>query len=112
VRYLTYRLRDDLQKKMVLLAGPRQCGKTTLAKSLLNSRGEYLNWDITKDRNRSAASGCLRIVPTGEARKALASDYAAMLADEVMLGEALPFDRLMQACAEVETKINKAGASP
>jgi predicted AAA+ superfamily ATPase len=50
MRYLTARLRDDLQKKMVLLAGPRQCGKTTLAKSLLNSRGEYLNWDITKDR--------------------------------------------------------------
>ncbi len=35
---------------MVLLAGPRQCGKTTLAKSLLDDRGEYLNWDITKDR--------------------------------------------------------------
>jgi uncharacterized protein len=50
VRYLTARLRDDLQKKMVLLAGPRQFGKTTLAKSLLNSRGEFLNWDITKDR--------------------------------------------------------------
>src|SRR2546430_16325417 len=35
---------------MVLLAGPRQCGKTTLAKSLLDDRGQYLNWDITKDR--------------------------------------------------------------
>jgi hypothetical protein len=40
----------------------------------------------------SAASGRLRIVPTGEARKALASDYAAMLADDVMLGDALPFN--------------------
>ena len=50
MRYLIPRLRDDLQKKMVLLAGPRQCGKTTLAKSLLDHRGEYLNWDITKDR--------------------------------------------------------------
>jgi predicted AAA+ superfamily ATPase len=46
MRYLIPRLREDLQKKMVLLAGPRQCGKTTLAKSLLNSRGEYLNWDL------------------------------------------------------------------
>ena len=35
---------------MVLLAGPRQCGKTTLAKSLLDDRGQYLNWDIAKDR--------------------------------------------------------------
>jgi uncharacterized protein len=50
MRYLTARLYQDLQKKMVLLAGPRQCGKTTLAKSLLDGRGQYLNWDITKDR--------------------------------------------------------------
>jgi predicted AAA+ superfamily ATPase len=50
MRYLTSRLRADLKKKMVILAGPRQCGKTTLAKSLLDNRGEYLNWDITKDR--------------------------------------------------------------
>lgn len=35
---------------MVLLAGLRQCGKTTLAKSLLDDRGEYLNWDIVKHR--------------------------------------------------------------
>lgn len=50
MRYLTPQLRGDLQKKMVLLAGPRQCGKTTLAKSLLDSRGQYLNWDIVRDR--------------------------------------------------------------
>src|SRR5260370_437765 len=50
MRYLIPRLREDLQKKMVLLAGPRQCGKTTLAKSLLDDCGAYLNWDITKDR--------------------------------------------------------------
>jgi predicted AAA+ superfamily ATPase len=36
----------DLSKKMVLLAGPRQCGKTTLAKELLkNYKGQYYNWD-------------------------------------------------------------------
>jgi len=28
----------------------RQCGKTTLAKSLLDERGQYLSWDITQDR--------------------------------------------------------------
>ena len=50
MRYLTARLTRDLRKKMVLLAGPRQCGKTTLAKSLLDERGQYLSWDITKDR--------------------------------------------------------------
>ena len=50
MRYLAPRLAHDLHRKMVLLAGPRQCGKTTLAKSLLGARGEYLNWDIVKDR--------------------------------------------------------------
>ena len=50
MRYMAPRLVHDLQKKMVLLAGPRQCGKTTLAKSLLDNRGQYLNWDIAKDR--------------------------------------------------------------
>ena len=50
MRYLLPKLQKDLKKKMVILAGPRQCGKTTLAKSLLDKDGEYLNWDIVKDR--------------------------------------------------------------
>jgi predicted AAA+ superfamily ATPase len=50
MRYLTPRLVHDLRRKMVLLAGPRQCGKTTLAKSLLDDRGQYFNWDVLKDR--------------------------------------------------------------
>src|SRR3989338_5306229 len=42
----------DLDKKMVILTGPRQVGKTTLAKSLSTSWTglEYLNWDSGKDR--------------------------------------------------------------
>jgi predicted AAA+ superfamily ATPase len=35
---------------MVLLAGPRQVGKSTLARDLLDSAGVYLNWDIRKDQ--------------------------------------------------------------
>src|SRR6266404_3821274 len=50
MRYIASKLHHDLNKKMVLLAGPRQCGKTTLAKSLLDKRGQYFNWDIAKDR--------------------------------------------------------------
>jgi predicted AAA+ superfamily ATPase len=50
MRYLTPAIRVDLPKKMILLAGPRQCGKTTLARSLLDDRGQYLNWDIARDR--------------------------------------------------------------
>jgi predicted AAA+ superfamily ATPase len=33
-------LREDLEEKMVLLAGPRQVGKTTVAKRLLAEEGE------------------------------------------------------------------------
>jgi Nucleotidyl transferase AbiEii toxin, Type IV TA system len=56
----------------------------------------------------AATQGYLRIVPEGQARKALAEDYAAMLADEVMVGDALSFDQLMQACTEVAARVNKA----
>lgn len=57
-----------------------------------------------------AVSGHLNIVPMGDARAALAHDYANMCADQVMLANALSFDRLMQACGEIETLANKAAA--
>ncbi|MCC5832362.1 MAG: ATP-binding protein [Chlamydiales bacterium] len=42
----------DLKKKMVLLAGPRQAGKTTLAKSIVSEFDShvYLNYDSSEDR--------------------------------------------------------------
>jgi hypothetical protein len=42
----------DLKKKMVLLAGPRQAGKTTLAKELASefTSSTYLNYDRLEDR--------------------------------------------------------------
>lgn len=48
-RYLQSDLKSDLNKKMVLLSGPRQVGKTTLAKSISNNL-YYLNYDVVKDR--------------------------------------------------------------
>ena len=37
--------------QMIFLAGPRQVGKTTIAKHILETEnGIYLNWDILKDR--------------------------------------------------------------
>lgn len=56
----------------------------------------------------AATTGHLKIVPEGEARMALARDYAAMLADEVMVGNAIPFDELLNACADIEAQMNKA----
>ena len=56
----------------------------------------------------AATSGGLQIVPEGVAREALSDDYARMVADELMLGNALSFDELMQACAEVAARANAA----
>lgn len=42
----------DLARKMVFLTGPRQAGKTTLAKSIASRRSgaQLLNWDVLADR--------------------------------------------------------------
>lgn len=51
-RYLEAAVRADLGRKMVFLTGPRQVGKTTLARSLMaaHPRAQYLNWDVPNDR--------------------------------------------------------------
>jgi len=56
-------------------------------------------------------SGKLNIVPEGNALAALAEDYANMLADQVMLGDALTFEQLMRACREIEIQANRATLS-
>ena len=52
LRYLTRVAATDLAKKMLFLVGPRQVGKTTLAKTLMEGvpRAQYLNWDVANDR--------------------------------------------------------------
>jgi predicted AAA+ superfamily ATPase len=51
-RFQSEAIRRDLSKKMVLLAGPRQAGKTTLAKSLSQyyASSTYLTYDRLEDR--------------------------------------------------------------
>jgi predicted AAA+ superfamily ATPase len=49
-RYLESLIKEDLKKKMVFLGGPRQTGKTTLAKALLKNKKNYLSWDLDEDR--------------------------------------------------------------
>jgi hypothetical protein len=48
-RSLASALRPDLDRKLVLLSGPRQSGKTTLARSLFSSH-DYLNFDTASHR--------------------------------------------------------------
>lgn len=49
-RYLTPQVIADLKRKMVFIAGPRQCGKTTLALAIESAKDRYLNWDSAEDR--------------------------------------------------------------
>lgn len=51
-RYLRPQIESDLKKKISMVSGPRQCGKTTLAKSLMSSDECYLNWDVDEHRSR------------------------------------------------------------
>ena len=51
-RYLDNLVATDLQRKMVMLTGPRQVGKTTLCRQLMERfpSAQYLNWDVATDR--------------------------------------------------------------
>ena len=54
-RYIETPVAEDLKQKMVFVAGPRQSGKTTLARQLCEVAGfdikqRYLNWDAPEDR--------------------------------------------------------------
>jgi predicted AAA+ superfamily ATPase len=51
-RYLLSQVRQDLARKMVFVAGPRQVGKTTLALSLPGAAAGYLSWDVAEQRER------------------------------------------------------------
>lgn len=56
-RALAKQVVADLREKMVLVSGPRQSGKTTLARSILSRQhrafaSRYLNWDDDEARTR------------------------------------------------------------
>jgi len=56
-RYIEKTITEDLKQKMVFIGGPRQAGKTTLAKYLCKQAGfdpekRYINWDALEDREK------------------------------------------------------------
>lgn len=51
-RYLHAYVLADLAQKMVFLTGPRQVGKTTLARQLPGADAGYLSWDVPEHRER------------------------------------------------------------
>lgn len=86
-------------------------GDRTVASTVASHKSHFFIEKDTEDKiidYTSATTGHLKIVPEGEARASLAEDYAVMLADEVMVGNAPDFDSLIKACADLETKVNRA----
>lgn len=52
-RYLELPIKQDLSEKMVFISGPRQVGKTILAKTFLKQENDrYYNWDRRDDRKK------------------------------------------------------------
>ncbi len=50
-RYLEAQVRQDLKRKMVFVGGPRQVGKTTIARNILGrSHAGLMSWDVPAQR--------------------------------------------------------------
>lgn len=58
-RYIFKYIQEDLKSKMVFIGGPRQCGKTYLAKEILRvfkSEKNYFNWDSVEGKKNILSS--------------------------------------------------------
>jgi hypothetical protein len=56
----------------------------------------------------AAVNGGLRLVPAGEGLAALSKDYGKMVDDGLLLEDAEPFKVLMDRCADIEARANRA----
>ncbi len=77
MRYIASAVENTLaDRKMAFIAGPRQVGKTTLAKSLLREPDEtYFTWDLDSHRRRILrAEGEFWTAPAGRTRARIALD--------------------------------------
>jgi hypothetical protein len=57
----------------------------------------------------AAVTGNLQLVPEGEARDALAEDYARVVEDGLLMDEAEPFDELMGKCRGMQVSLGRRG---
>jgi hypothetical protein len=55
-----------------------------------------------------AVYGGLHLVPAGEALAALSKDYGQMVEDGLLLEDAEPFEALIERCADIEARANRA----
>ncbi len=56
----------------------------------------------------AALSGGLRLIPSGEARRILADDYARMVEGGILLDDTESFDLLMEQCGDIAKKITSS----
>lgn len=56
----------------------------------------------------AAVCGLLKLAPSGEARAALAADYAHMVEDGLLLEDAEPFEELIERCVDIAERVNTA----
>lgn len=82
---------------------------TTLAQAVANHKSIFF---AEKDQHgalidyQRAVSGGLKLVPHQDALAKLAADYKHMVEDGLLLGDAEPFDALLEACRAIELKAN------
>lgn len=55
----------------------------------------------------AAISGGLQLVPGGTVLASLSLDYARMLDDGLLMGDAEPFEKLLEQCRDMEARANK-----
>jgi hypothetical protein len=60
--------------------------------------------------HHKVVSGALKLVPEGEALKALEADYQKMAEAGVLLDDAEPFANLIERCRDIEKRANAARA--
>lgn len=98
---------------LIAIANSNQFTNIISNKKLANIVAKHKSYFFReKDKNNQvvdyidAVNGNINLVPKGDGACALANDYAAMIDDNVLVGNALPFEELLQKCQELERMIN------
>jgi len=59
----------------------------------------------------AAVNGNLVLTPSGEGLRPLGEDYTRMVDDGLLLGDSEPFEHLIERCAQIQARANKADTS-
>ncbi len=74
----------------------------------LHKSSFFIEKDIAGNRidYASAVRGALCLVPEGQAREALRTDYQRMMDDGLLMEDAKPFDHLIEVCGKIQAQAN------